>query len=139
MLTESSLRPQATDAGSYTVYYKATGDANHSESAVGNVAATIVAKSLTADMVDDIAPQAYTGEPLTPAVRVTDGDAILVKDQDYEVSYSDNVNVGENTAKVTITGKGNYTGSVDKTFSISAATTPVLLIRRSLSALLPQL
>ena len=117
--------PQATAAGSYTVYYKATGDANHSESAVGNVAATIVAKSLTADMVDDIAPQAYTGEPLTPAVRVTDGDAILVKDQDYEVSYSDNVNVGENTAKVTITGKGNYTGSVDKTFSISAVAATV--------------
>ena len=89
------------------------------------MAATIVAKSLTADMVDDIAPQAYTGEPLTPAVTVTDGNAILVKDQDYEVSYSDNVNVGENTAKVTITGKGNYTGSVDKTFSISAVAATV--------------
>ena len=109
--------PQATDAGSYTVY--------HTDSEVGNVAATIVAKSLTADMVDDIAPQAYTGEPLTPAVTVTDGDAILVKDQDYDVSYSDNVNVGENTAKVTIAGKGNYTGSVVKTFSISSVAATV--------------
>ena len=35
---------------------------------------------------------------------------------DYTVSYSNNTKVG--TAKVTITGKGNYTGSVSKTYSI---------------------
>ena len=35
---------------------------------------------------------------------------------DYSVSYSNNTKVG--TATVKITGKGNYTGSVSKTFKI---------------------
>ena len=85
----------------------------------------IVAKALTADMVADIAAQAYTGSPLTPAVTVTDGDAILVVGEDYAVSYADNVNVGVNTATATVTGMGNYTGSVVKTFSISAVAATV--------------
>lgn len=80
----------------------------------------IVAKALTADMVADIAAQAYTGSPLTPAVTVTDGDAILVVGEDYAVSYADNVNVGVNTATATITGKGNYSGTASKTFTIIA-------------------
>ena len=85
----------------------------------------IVAKALTADMVADIAAQAYTGSPLTPAVTVTDGDAILVVGEDYAVSYADNVNVGVNTATATVTGMGNYTGSVVKTFSITAVAATV--------------
>lgn len=40
----------------------------------------------------------------------------LVKDTDYTVSYKDNVNAG--TATVTVTGKGNYTGSVSAAFTI---------------------
>lgn len=40
----------------------------------------------------------------------------LVKDRDYTVSYSNNVKPG--TATVTITGTGNYTGTITKTFEI---------------------
>ena len=36
--------------------------------------------------------------------------------KDYSVAYSNNVNPG--TAKATITGKGGYTGNVEKTFTI---------------------
>jgi hypothetical protein len=43
----------------------------------------------------------------------------MVKDTDYTVAYSDNVNAG--TAKVTITGKGGYTGSKEKNFTINKA------------------
>ena len=45
----------------------------------------------------------------------------LKKDTDYTVSYSNNKEVG--TASVTITGKGNYSGSITKTFEITSAKT----------------
>ena len=59
---------------------------------------------------------AYNGKAKTPSVTVKVGGKTLKKDTDYTVSYSNNIKVG--TAKVTITGKGNYTGSVSKTYSI---------------------
>ena len=59
---------------------------------------------------------AYDGKAETPSVTVKVGGKTLKKDTDYTVSYSNNTKVG--TAKVTITGKGNYTGSVSKTYSI---------------------
>ena len=59
---------------------------------------------------------AYDGKAKTPSVTVKVGGKTLKKDTDYTISYSNNTKVG--TAKVTITGKGNYTGSVSKTYSI---------------------
>ena len=59
---------------------------------------------------------AYDGKTKTPSVTVKVGGKTLKKDTDYTVSYSNNTKVG--TAKVTIKGKGNYTGSVSKTYSI---------------------
>ena len=59
---------------------------------------------------------AYDGKAKTPSVTVKVGGKTLKKDTDYTVSYSNNTKVG--TAKVTITGKGNYTGSVSKTYNI---------------------
>ena len=58
----------------------------------------------------------YTGSAITPAVTVTYNNKQLTKDTDYTVSYSDNINPG--TATVTITGKGNYTGSKSVNFTI---------------------
>ena len=59
---------------------------------------------------------AYDGKAKTPSVNVKVNGKTLKKDTDYTVSYSNNTKVG--TAKVTIKGKGNYTGSVSKTFKI---------------------
>lgn len=59
----------------------------------------------------------YTGSPITPAVAVltTEGTA-LTEGTDYTVSYENNVNVG--TAKVRVTGKGLYTGTIVGYFTI---------------------
>ena len=68
----------------------------------------------------DISPilaQTYTGSAITPNIAVTNGPVPLTKGTDYTVSYSNNVNAG--TATVTITGKGNYTGTKTTTFKIS--------------------
>ena len=59
---------------------------------------------------------AYDGKAKTPSVTVKVGGKTLKNDTDYTVSYSNNTKVG--TANVTITGKGNYTGSVSKTYII---------------------
>ena len=61
----------------------------------------------------------YDGKAKAPTVTVKDGTTTLTAGTDYEVVYANNTNVG--TAKVTINGKGNYTGTVEKTFQIKAA------------------
>lgn len=58
----------------------------------------------------------YSGSKIEPEVTVALGDVILVKDTDYTVSYSNNLNAGTATAK--ISGKGDYTGEITKNFKI---------------------
>ena len=76
----------------------------------------IVEKELTLAMVADIADQTFTGSAIEPEVTVTDGDVVLTLNEDYELAYTDNTNIG--TAKVSISGIGNYTGTVEKEFTI---------------------
>ena len=59
----------------------------------------------------------YDGTAKTPAVTVKDGSTALTNGTHYTVAYSNNVNAG--TGKVTITGKGNYTGTKELTFTIN--------------------
>lgn len=66
--------------------------------------------------VEPIADQTYTGSALTPKVVVKAGSKVLTKNVDYTVSYSNNINVG--TASVKITGKGSYKGSYTVNFKI---------------------
>ena len=72
--------------------------------------------------VSDIPDQEYIGSAITPEVIVTDGETTLVKGVDYTVTYSNNTNAGT-SAKATITGKGNFTGTVEKTFTINPRVT----------------
>ena len=73
-------------------------------------------KTLQASMVQTIASPTYNGSAQTPAVTLKDGDKTLVLNQDYTVKYSNNKNAG--TATATITGIGDYTGTLKKTFTI---------------------
>ena len=68
--------------------------------------------------VESIADQTYTGSALTPKVVVKAGSKVLTQNVDYTVLYSNNVNVG--TASVKITGKGSYKGSYTENFKIVA-------------------
>ncbi|MFP3152950.1 fibronectin type III domain-containing protein [Lachnospiraceae bacterium ZAX-1] len=58
----------------------------------------------------------YDGKAKIPAVTVTNGRTALANNADYTLAYTNNVTVG--TATVAITGKGNYTGSISKPFTI---------------------
>ena len=73
---------------------------------------------------------AYTGEELEPEVIVKDGETVISSDE-YDVSYSNNIAVGENTATATVTGKagGQYIVSGSVNFTITKATiTPTVRI-----------
>lgn len=59
---------------------------------------------------------AYDGKAKTPVVTVMDDDYLLQEDEDYTITYSDNIKVG--TATVMITGMGRYTGTVSVSFTI---------------------
>ena len=60
---------------------------------------------------------AYNGQPQQEEPVVKDGDKTLAKNVDYTLSYSkDTTNVG--TVTVTVTGKGNYSGSADVEYQI---------------------
>lgn len=62
-----------------------------------------------------------TGSEIKPKINVfkSDDDTRLTEGKDYKVSYSDNINAGTGTIKVTF--MGNYTGSISKTFKITPA------------------
>lgn len=66
-----------------------------------------------------IADVTYNTNAHTPEVTVAISGRTLEADKDYTVSYASNVNAG--TATVTVTGKGNFTGSANTTFTIAKA------------------
>jgi len=51
----------------------------------------------------------YTGEPFTPTVTIKYGDKVLTEGEDYDVTYTDNVEIG--TGRMVISGKNMYTGT----------------------------
>ena len=104
-----------TNAGTATVTI--TGKGNYQ----GTKEATfrITSKALPSNPVLSATSYTYDGNAKTPGVTVKDGSKTLVKGTDYEVKYSNNINVG--TATVTVTGKGNYAGTRSVTFKINAA------------------
>ena len=124
-----------TAAGSSLNAYKITwdGTAKASNYAISEKLGTlrVLAQSIDPDSVSysgvsvgQIADVAYTGseQKVSPTV-VSSGLISLVEGTDYSVTYAgdDFVNAG-NTVTATVEGKGNYTGAVERTYSIVKAT-----------------
>lgn len=61
----------------------------------------------------------YDGSAKKPGVTVTDANGAKIASSNYSVAYSNNVKKG--TATATVTFKGNYSGTVKKTFKINPA------------------
>jgi hypothetical protein len=111
--TYSSTVP--TNAGQYTV--KAViAETNNYLGGETTADFTISAKALSKDMVEDIEEQIYSGSAIEPKPVVKDGNSTLKEGTDYTLAYSDNNESG--TATITITGKGNYLGTVTIQFII---------------------
>ena len=122
--------PTGTNAKTYTVWYKAKGDASHNDSKPQAIQVTISQKTLTADDTnttlsgndlqtdtDGTYYYTYDGNDKSPSVIVKDGSAVIPASE-YTVSYSDNKNVGEATVTITNSDGGNYIVSGSVTFEI---------------------
>lgn len=67
-------------------------------------------------LIAPIPDQVYMGAPYMPEPIIRDGNKTLIKNKDYVVTYTNNINVG--IAIVTISGRGNYRDSKDIRFNI---------------------
>lgn len=103
------------NVGTATIIY--TGKNNYTGEIRKNF--KITEASITDDMIANIPSVTYNTKAHTPEVTVTFNGSKLT-DADYTVSYSEDcINAG--TATVTVTGKGNFTGTASKTFTINKA------------------
>ena len=85
---------------------------------------TVTAKGVAALEVGTLADVVYSGVDQAQKPEVKDGDKALKEGTDYKVSFSKDVkNVG--TVTVAVTGKGNYNGTVERTYQITPATLTV--------------
>ena len=131
--TYSQNIPVGTDAGTYTVWYRVIGDANHNDTAPASVAVRIGQKPLTITGVTAVS-KPYDGTTDAGITSVTfEGSVTLQKDKDYAVTarFDDaSVDSGKNvTATVTLMGQAakNYAleqSSFPTTGSITKAAAP---------------
>ena len=86
----------------------------------GSVKKTFTIKKLgiSATAVSGTGNKIYTGSAIKPVPAVKVGGRTLKNGTDFTVSYKNNTEPG--TATLSVTGKGNYSGSVSKTFKITA-------------------
>ena len=130
IITNGSIRLQENK--DYTISYNNiinAGKANINITGKGNYKGSIVkqfniindnqntVKNISDTSITEIEDRIYTGKLITPEVRITDGEYTLIKDSDYTIAYSNNIDIG--TGVAIITGIGNYSGKVEKTFNIT--------------------
>ena len=104
--TYSQDIPTGTDAGTYTVWYRVIGDANHNDTALASVPVSIGKKPLTITGVT-AASKPYDGTTNAGITSVTFDNVTLNRGTDYTVAASfDDAGVGNGksiTATVTLT------------------------------------
>ena len=124
--------PTGTDAGTYTVWYRVIGDANHNDTTPASVAVSIGKKPLTITKVA-CADKIYDGTTTVEPTSVTFDNVTLNRGTDYTVTARfDDASVGNNksiTATVTLMGQAakNYAleqSSFPTTGSITKAAAP---------------
>lgn len=103
------------NVGTATIIY--TGKNNYTGEIRKNF--KITEASITDDMIANIPSVTYNTRAHTPDVTVTFNGSTLEAGKDYDVAYTNNINAG--TATVTVTGKGNFTGTASKDFAIAQA------------------
>ena len=104
------------DAGTATVTVTGTGNYQGTLSTTFRIAPLSLTDASLNTSIDKIKAQAFTGKSVKPEVTVTAGGRTLEEGTDYKLSWSNNKGVG--TAAVKVTGQGNYTGTLTRSFSI---------------------
>ena len=118
--------PTGTDAGDYTVWYYVKGDGDHSDSAPAAVKVTITGASIANAAVELSGDQfTYDGNDHKPTVTVKLGEITLSETKDYTLDFAGSTtNAG--TVTITVTGKGNYSGTASAAYAIQPAALTIL-------------
>lgn len=115
--TYSETIPTATDAGTYTVWYKVAGDKDHSDSEAQSVTVTIETKDIADAIIILGDSLTYNGIEQAQMIESVEIEGIPVT---YEVSGNKGTNAGDDYI-LTITGTGNFKGTAAKVWSIAKA------------------
>lgn len=107
------------NAGVNTASVTVTSNDNSSYKFTATKNFTIAPAPISGAMIVNIPSVTYDTKAHTPEVTVTFNGSPLEAGKDYDVAYTNNINAG--TATVTVTGKGNFTGTASKTFTINKA------------------
>ena len=89
---------------------------------------TVTPKGIAQMTIDSLPDVTYNGESQQQKPVVKDGDKVLTEGIDYELTYSGNA-TDAGTVTVTVTGKGDYAGSVDVAYQITPA--PLTVVTES--------
>ena len=115
-------RAQGEDAGTYKIGIGKMNFGKNFNMTLKDDVFTITAKNIgEANVtVDAVGNQKYTGRAIEPELTVRYGTMTLKKDTDYTVEFTDNVEPSTDAKKATatLTGKGNFTGTKEVTFTI---------------------
>ncbi len=114
-LTISTTADAASTPGSYPITLTEVEGANPNYTVTTQDGTLTVTQKTLSDSdvtIDAIPDQTYTGQAIEPEVAVNGYSA-----DDYDVTYENNIRVGKATA--TVRFKGNYSGTVSKTFQIT--------------------
>ena len=118
---------QKTNAGTYTAIATLNDTKNFvwddtNTTTARNIRWEITRFSLTKTeiTIDPVSSRVYTGSEITPLPVVRNNGTVLQNGIDYTLTYANNINIG--IATITVTGKGNYEGTITTTFEITKAT-----------------
>lgn len=118
----STTNPEYSDVCAKTIYFYV--EAPNYTGYAGSALIKITSKTITSGIsISGINNKVYTGAEITQPdllLKDTEINKNLVLNTDYTVTYTNNKDVG--TGKLAIKGKGNYTGTVNKTFKITGDT-----------------
>ena len=105
-----TIRGRGNYDGDKSINYKIIGKASSTTHAS---ARTSLQKATVSKL---LAAYDFTGKAIKPTITLKLNGKTLVKNKDYKVSYQNNSKLGK--ATLTITGIGQYTGEIKKTFKI---------------------
>lgn len=128
----STTVPSATNAGYYGIIYKIEGTNNYNGTEASQTySVQIVAATIDVVTLDKTSME-YTGAAQTVTITSVKAGDLELGSNDYTVSYEmvvtgeapvpmEDLPIELGTYNVVVTGKGNFTGSVSKSFTITKA------------------
>lgn len=110
------------NVGSYTLICGVSNPSYKVKTTFEQRTVSITARSINGEQhltIDAIPDQEYSFSAKEPLPSIRYRGVLLIKDRDYSLTYSNNINAGNAAASVQIVGKGNFKDNITTTFTIT--------------------